>query len=93
MTFTIYNCKLNLYYSYQWKGNNRCELTSLNLPRTTLSTFGYKINNFSVIKSLINQQQHTFQSKFVSFYNFTNVIKQHTQTVMCAEHNVVSVSC
>jgi len=45
-----------------------------------------------VIKSLINQQKHAFQSKFASFCDFTNMTKQCKQTVTCAEL-VGSISC
>jgi len=39
------------------------------------------------------QQQHAFQRKNVSFCIFTNATEQCKQTVMCAERNIVSVSC
>jgi len=43
MIFSIYNHKSNLHYIY-----------FVNLWMTTLSTFVFKTDNFTVVKSLIN---------------------------------------
>jgi len=46
--------------------------------------FRFKINNFSVIKSLINQQQHLFQSKFTAFCNFCKHVCDCTHSTVTA---------